>query len=89
MTRWNNIWVLIAFLAIAVLIGVTGCSSKTEEYLKPCSSKVEVVEKYIPVACEVPKVDCNFTGDNFEPTQKLLDCLILHKKLLKACTETK
>lgn len=88
MKKLSNILILL-FILVMIGLMLVGCSSKTEEDLKPCSSKVEVVEKVVPVACDVPKVECDFTGANFEPTQKLLDCLVLHKKLLKACTEVK
>jgi hypothetical protein len=75
---------------ISFSIVIVGCSNTTTtEQLQPCSAKVETVEVKVPVACQIPKVTCDFSGENFEPTQKLLDCLILHKKLLKACTETK
>lgn len=88
MMKLSNILLLLFIFGMIAMMFI-GCSSKTTEDIQPCSSKVEVVEVKVPVACNVPKVECDFSGDNFEPTQKLLDCLILHKKLLKACTETK
>lgn len=79
--------ILSSLLLIAIvtmmLIGIWGCSSKEE--VKPCVSKVEVVKEYVPVACDVPDVNCEFSGDNFTPTQKLLECVVLQKKALDLC----
>ena len=80
--------VLIAFFYISmVVIILTGCKEK-EDTLKPTSSKVQIVERKIIVKCELPEVECEFTGEGFEPTRKLLECIKTQKEAIRICNET-
>lgn len=72
-------------IALTMLL-ITGCASDS---LKPTSMKDIVVEKKVAVACEVPKVECDFKGELFEPTIKLLECVKVQKEVIRICTETK
>lgn len=77
-------------LLILLVIGFIfiACSSKVvEEEIKPTKSKIQIVEKVVPVSCKIPKLDCDFSGTNFEPTQKMLECVILQKKILEDCSK--
>lgn len=71
--------IIIAFL----IISLTGCSVKQPEPI--VTVKTEVIEKIVIKPCQVPNISCDFTGSDFEPTVKLLDCLILHKRALESC----
>lgn len=75
-------------LLVIVLISLMfiGCGSKDP---KPTSLGNIVIEKKVAVACEVPKAECDFKGEMFEPTIKLLECVKLQKEIIRICTETK
>lgn len=82
-----NIYILANLVLASLLyIVIIGCST---DNLKPTSVSNIVVEKKVAVACEVPKIDCNFKGELFEPTVKLLECIKLQKEVIRICTETK
>ena len=68
-------------LAIGILMIFTGCAKK-----EPCEPKIiteyKTIETKVPVMVEVPEVDCDFRGEGIVPTQKLLECVILQKRIL-------
>lgn len=64
---------LISFLLV-------GCSSK-----QTVVSDIEIQKVYVPVKCEVPEVHCDFKGEGYTPTQKLLECIVLQKRALEVC----
>lgn len=71
---------------IAILIAMflfTGCCTKL-----PPEQVITIETKIVkvPVPCEVPKLNCDFKGDGFVPTTKLLECLIQHKRALEVCS---
>lgn len=75
-------------LSILAIVLLTGCSNK------PCEPKVVTEIKYIdrPVAVEVPvkckiaqDVRCDFKGDGFMPTTKLLECIAIQKRVIESC----
>ena len=61
----------------------TGCFCETPEPI--VKIKTITVEKTVP--CDLPKVHCDFHGEGFEPTQKLLDCVVIQKKALETCAK--
>lgn len=65
---------------------LNGCSLNKDN-LQPTSSKVQIVEKVVPVACPIEKVECDFTGKDFVPTKKLLECVILQKRIIEQCSK--
>lgn len=72
-----------SIILIMVSLLLTGCSTKQE----PKTTIVyETKEILIPVPCKVPTINCDFSGEGFIPTQKLLDCVILQKRALEACS---
>lgn len=75
--------VLISSLAFTFF----GCAAK-EDRLCPNSQKVIVQEKKVVVSCKIPKIECEFTGENFEPTKKLIECLKKQKEAIKLCNQT-
>lgn len=42
------------------------------------------VDVYVPMPCDV-EVTCNFTGTGFEPTTRLLECVIEQKRAISYC----
>lgn len=72
-------------LLICVGLMFVGC---TKEECKPeiqTIYKTETIVKTIP--CPTIKVDCDFKGEQFVPTKKLLDCVILQKRALELCNK--
>ena len=80
---------LLLMLPITIVsLFIIGCASE-QDTLKPTSTNVNVVEKNVVVACEVPKVECEFAGKGFIPTRKLLECVKIQKEVIRICTEKK
>lgn len=50
-------------------------------------NKDQIVKEKVMVKCSIPKIDCEFSGENFEPTKKLLACVIKQKKAIELCTK--
>lgn len=76
----------VLFLWVFALL-IIGCSNKEPE---PCNcpepiqvNPTKIIE--VPVKCPIPEIDCDFTGDKFAPTGKLLECVVLLKHTLEAC----
>lgn len=66
---------------------IIGCGGKTTITKVPETVvKIETVKEYVVEKCTVPKDLCEFTGEGFVPTEKLLDCVILQKHFLKVCS---
>lgn len=82
----HNIFLMVC-LIIVVMIMSHGCASTQQDTLKPNSTKVQVVEKKVIVACEIPKVHCDFEGKGIIPSRKLIECVKIQKEVIKICTE--
>ncbi len=62
----------------------TGCAQKHEPII---ITEVDVQEKVVESGkCNIPEISCDFKGEGFEPTKRLLECVILQKKYLDICT---
>lgn len=75
-------YIVLSLLSVFILLGC-----RQEEALKPSSCKAQVVEKVVVVGCPIRKVDCEFSGENFEPTKKLLECVKLQKMVIEECAQ--
>ena len=79
----SKVFTLLIFLVFVVFIiaMLSGCAKK-----EPCEPKIvteyKTIETKVPVMVEVPEIDCDFSGEGIEPTQKLLECVILQKRVL-------
>ena len=74
--------ILSSCIILVVTLLFTGCGNQPEPVYV---TKIEKVEVVVPTnKCEIPKVTCDFSGKNFEPTKKLLDCVALQKKYIHA-----
>ena len=81
-------WIIIGIMCLITTLWFNGCAGK-EDTLKPTSEKVNIIEKKVAVACEVPKIDCDFEGKGIVPTKKLLECVKIQKEVIRICTEKK
>lgn len=83
---WFVLSTIIAmFVGIGLAVSMSGCTTvNTPERLVV---KQEVVETKVMVGCQLPKIECDFTGEGFTPTEKLLDCVQRQKKALELCQE--
>ena len=69
---------LLIVLATLTTLTFSGCSW--------CETIVEVPKPYaVPTPCEVPKVNCKFSGDGSEPVVRLLECIVEQKKAMEVC----
>lgn len=73
--------VLLFVLPIMLFIG---CS--THEIRKEVVEVVDTVEVSKPVPCKVDNFTCDFTGDLYTPTYKLLTCVIIQKRIIEICS---
>lgn len=81
---WYPRLVTIVVVLLCALIMFNGCATTVvKEKIVPVVETVEVT-KIIP--CKVEGLTCSFKGEQYLPTKYLLDCLIVHKKLLNICT---
>lgn len=76
------------YLMAVILIGTTILLAGCMEQPQPCPViepivKKEIVKVKVPVQAKIPEVTCNFEGDGVTPTKKLLECLILHKRIIE------
>lgn len=83
----SNIQIIVFAALVAATTLLAGCATTDE--LKPNSYPTIIVEKKVPVKCELPTIQCEFKGEGLTPTIKLLECVKLQKEIIKICTETK
>lgn len=78
------------FSIFLTLLLFAGCASTVCEQ-QPLEAKVVVktVEVKVPVACKVPKINCDFSDDGFMPIEKMRQCIIEQKRALEVCAKTK
>lgn len=72
-------------ITVLLLLGIVmvGCGQQPEP--EPMIKiKTEYVYKTVP--CVVPKINCEFSGEGYTPTKKLLACVIEQKKALELCS---
>ena len=73
-------------LLLSILFLLFGCSSR-----QPVETKVitrtETVEVKVPVNIDIPEIDCEFSGEGTVPMTKMLECIILQKKVIDEISE--
>ena len=73
-------------LLLSVLLLLFGCSAR-----QPVETKVitrtETVEVKVPVKIDIPEIDCEFSGEGTVPMTKMLECIILQKKVIDEISE--
>lgn len=81
--RFPRLAVIVLVLCVAILF-FNGCST-TKIVEKPITV-VDTVETPKPVPCKVEGLYCSFDGTQYIPTMKLLQCLIIHKRIIEICS---
>lgn len=74
---------------LLIVVSLSGCGQECV----PQPPVVKIVYKtkkmYVEVPCKVDQDaiarDCDFDGKGFEPTVKLLQCIVSQKRALEAC----
>ena len=73
-------------LLLSILFLLFGCSTR-----QPVETKVitrtETVEVKVPVKIDIPEIDCEFSGEGTVPMTKMLECIILQKKVIDEISE--
>lgn len=73
-------------LLLSILFLLFGCSAR-----QPVETKVitrtETVEVKVPVKIDIPVIDCEFSGEGTVPMTKMLECIILQKKVIDEISE--
>ena len=73
-------------LLLSILFLLFGCSAR-----QPVETKVitrtETVEVKVPVKIDIPEIECEFSGEGTVPMTKMLECIILQKKVIDEITE--
>lgn len=69
--------VLAGIVGVMILAGCTTCNTEPTVV-----TKVDVVKEPVPAPVRIPELDCDFSGENMTPTAKLLECLIMHKRVI-------
>lgn len=72
------------FSFIFILLFLVGCS--TVEVRREQVLVDNPIEVGVPVPCKVDGLTCDFTGDNYIPTYKLLQCVIVQKRIIEICS---
>lgn len=73
-------------LLLSMFLFLFGCGAR-----QPVETKVitrtETVEVKVPVKIDIPEIDCEFSGEGTVPMTKMLECIILQKKVLDEISE--
>lgn len=72
------------FSLIFILLFLVGCS--TVEVRREQVLVDNPIEVGVPVPCKVDGLTCDFTGENYIPTYKLLQCVIVQKRIIEICS---
>lgn len=73
-------------LLLSIIVFLVGCSTRHTVETKILTN-TETVEVKVPVKLDIPDVDCEFSGDGTVPMTKMLECIILQKKIIDELTE--
>ena len=72
---------------IFVSLFLVGCATtKIKQLSGETVVKIEKVKEYVVEKCHVPDDLCEFSGEGFIPTEKLLNCIIIQKRYLDICS---
>lgn len=73
-----------------IIVLLSGCAStKVKEVKGETVVKIEKVKEYVIEKCNVPDNLCEFSGNGFIPTEKLLNCVVTQKHYLDICSGKK
>ena len=78
--RTFNLYLIMIFILV-----FTGCSNKEPEVI----TRTEIQKVNVPVKPLRPKINCEFSGTGNEPIAKMLDCIIIQKRVIENLTQDK
>lgn len=73
-------------LLLSILFLLFGCSSRQPVETKVIT-RIETVEVKVPVKIDIPEIDCEFSGEGTVPMTKMLECIILQKRVIDEISE--
>ena len=73
-------------LLLSILFLLFGCSARQSVETKVIT-RIETVEVKVPVKIDIPEIDCEFSGEGTVPMTKMLECIILQKKVIDEISE--
>lgn len=80
-------------LTLVISFFLFGCMTKSQHEKimqgeiarKIESERLNIIEKNIVVGCPIPEYKCEFRGNNYMPTRKLIECIALQKEIINNC----
>ena len=78
--------ILRLLLLTSMVFILFGCSNKQVVETK-IITRTETVEVKVPVKIDIPEIECEFSGEGTVPMTKMLECIILQKKVIDEITE--
>ena len=73
-------------LLLSILFLLFGCSARQPVETKVIT-RIETVDVTVPVKIDIPEIDCEFSGEGTVPMTKMLECIILQKKVIDEISE--
>lgn len=73
-------------LLLSILFLLFGCSARQPVETKVIT-RIETVEVKVPVKIDIPEIDCEFSGEGTVPMTKMLECIILQKRVIDEISE--
>ena len=77
---------LLLILCLLSVVLFTGCAT-TKNTQPRVVTEVKTVTVRVPIIYPVPEIKCEFTGKGVTPIAKLLDCIVLQKRVLNEIRE--
>ena len=71
-------------LILIISLFITGCSNKECQPTIITNTETKYVD--LPVKPDRPKINCDFEGEGNIPIKKLLECIILQKRVIEDIT---
>jgi len=89
----NIALVLEALMFIGVVLAIssllTGCSTTPPPPETVIVTKYKEVKVPVRMKYDIPEIKCDFSGKGYEPTTKLLDCLMKHITVIETLRKKK
>lgn len=77
---------LLLILCLLTVVLFTGCGT-TGNTQPRVVTEVKTVTVRVPIIYPVPEIKCEFKGKGVTPIAKLLDCIVLQKRVLNEIRE--
>ena len=77
---------LLLILCLLSVVLFTGCAT-TKNTQPRVVTEVKTVTVRVPIIYPVPEIKCEFKGKGVTPIAKLLDCIVLQKRVLNEIRE--